>query len=109
VHELAVMEDIVATVEERVAPARVARLSLQIGQLAGVVPDALRFCFDACAQGTSLEGAALEIDEVPGRGCCRQCGSELWLPSFLELCSCGSADLEVIAGAELRVKSVEVQ
>jgi hydrogenase nickel incorporation protein HypA/HybF len=108
-HELAVMESIVATVEERVRPARVCRVHLRIGELSGVVPDALRFCFDACAQGTALEGAALEIDEVRGRGRCRLCGDEVALGSFLELCPCGSAELEVIAGNELRVTSVEVQ
>jgi hydrogenase nickel incorporation protein HypA/HybF len=108
-HELAVMESIVTTVEERVGAARVCRLHLQIGALAGVVPDALRFCFEACAQGTALEGAELEIDEVDGRGRCRICGGETALASFLELCPCGSAELEVIAGNELRVTSVEVQ
>jgi hydrogenase nickel incorporation protein HypA/HybF len=109
VHELAVMEALVATVDERVAPARVARVRLQLGELAGVIPEALRFCFEPCVQGTSLEGATLEIDEVRGRGCCRRCGTELALPSLLELCPCGSADLEVIAGGDLRIQSVELR
>src|SRR3954452_9615127 len=101
-HELALMESIVCCVEENVRPARVSRIRLQIGQLAGVMPDAMRFCFDVFSHGTLLEGAALEIDDIGGRARCRACGAELALISFLDLCGCGSADLDVLAGQELR-------
>lgn len=102
------METIVSAVEERVRPARVSCVRLQVGQLAGVMPEALRFCFDVCARGTLLDGATLEIDDVGGRARCRACGDQLALTSFLDLCGCGSADLEVLAGKELRIKEVEV-
>jgi hydrogenase nickel incorporation protein HypA/HybF len=108
-HELALMESIVAAVEERIRPARAARVRLQIGRLAGVMPDALRFCFDVCTRGTGLEGAALEIDEIGGRATCRACGGEIAMESFLDACPCGSFDVDLIAGQELRVKEVEVQ
>jgi hydrogenase nickel incorporation protein HypA/HybF len=107
-HELALMESVVAAVEDEVRPARVACVRLQIGRLAGALPEALRFCFDVCARGTSLEGAALEILEVEGRARCRTCGGERTVQSFLDLCPCGSADLEVFAGRELRIHEVEV-
>lgn len=107
-HELAMMESIVDAVEEQVGPARVSCVRLQIGSLTGVVPDALRFCFDVCARGTTLEGARLEIDEIPGRGRCRACGSEMALVTFVDLCPCGSAELEITAGRELRVRELEV-
>jgi hydrogenase nickel incorporation protein HypA/HybF len=107
-HELAVAESIVAAVEEKVLPRRVACVRLQIGELSGVVTEALRFCFDLCTEGTALEGAALEIDEVHGRARCRCCGNELSIDSLLDLCPCGTADLELLAGQELRIKEVEV-
>jgi hydrogenase nickel incorporation protein HypA/HybF len=107
-HELALVESIVAAVEDKIRPARATCVRLQIGDLAGVVPEALRFCFDICARGTCLEGASLEIDAVGGRGRCRRCGAELVMKSFLELCPCGSAELDVLAGQELRIKEVEV-
>ena len=43
---------------ERAAGARVLRVRVEVGQLVAVLPDALRFCFDVCAQGTVVEGAA---------------------------------------------------
>jgi hydrogenase nickel incorporation protein HypA/HybF len=107
-HELALMGHIVEAIEERTRPARVVRVSLQIGRLSGAVPDALRFCFDACTRDTALEGAELVIREIPGRALCRDCGEELLLDSFLDLCTCGSASLDVVAGQELRIQSVEV-
>ena len=107
-HELALMESIVATIEAKVYPARVERVRLQVGQLAGVLPTALRFCFDVCARETALEDAVLEIQEIEGKGRCRTCGRDVPMDSFLALCPCGSADLDVVAGQELRIKNVEV-
>ena len=62
-HELSIAQSIVEMVCERAGEARVHRLTLVIGKLSAVMPDALRFCFDVCAEGTVLEGAALEIIE----------------------------------------------
>jgi hydrogenase nickel incorporation protein HypA/HybF len=107
-HELILMANVVATIEERTRPARVLRVRLEVGRLSGTLPDALRFCFDACARDTTLEGAELTIDEISGLARCRDCGGELPLDSFLDLCACGSAALDVVAGQELRIKSVEV-
>jgi hydrogenase nickel incorporation protein HypA/HybF len=108
-HELAITQDMVAAVAETVGPARVARVRLQIGTLAGVVPEALRFCFDACSRGTTLEGATLEIDEIAARGRCRGCGAEMAMTSFVDVCACGGVEVEMLAGQELRIKDVEVE
>jgi hydrogenase nickel incorporation protein HypA/HybF len=107
-HELALVEDMVAAVTERVGPARVVRLQLTIGVLSGVVPESLRFCFEVCARGGALAAARLEIIEVMGRGRCRACGADVELPTPIALCACGSADLQVRQGHELRISEVEV-
>jgi hydrogenase nickel incorporation protein HypA/HybF len=108
-HELALMTSIVAAVEEKTRPAQVACVRLQVGKLAGAIPEALLFCFEACTRGTTLEGAKLEIQELEGRARCGSCGTDVVLSTFLDLCPCGSADLEVWAGRELRIQEVEVQ
>jgi len=108
VHELAVTESVVSGVCEHVNGAKVTRVVLQIGKLSGVVPDAVRFCFDVCAAGTALEGSTLEIIELPGRARCRDCGTEVELEDAIVLCACGSANLKVLSGNELRIKEVEV-
>jgi hydrogenase nickel incorporation protein HypA/HybF len=108
VHELSIAQSIVEIVRERAGEAHVKRLTLVIGQLAGVVPDAIRFCFDVCAEGTVLEGAVLEIIEPAGRGRCPDCGQEQQMNSFFEMCVCGAAGFECIAGDELRIKEMEI-
>jgi hydrogenase nickel incorporation protein HypA/HybF len=107
-HELALMNEVVAAVSERCAESRVSRVRLEVGRLSGALPDALRFCFDVCAQGTLLEGARLDIDEVPARARCRACGASMEWNDPLASCACGSLALDVIGGQELRIRSVEV-
>lgn len=65
-HELAISRNIVAIVSEAAGARRVRRVTLEIGQVSGVMPEAIRFSFDVVAQGTVLEGATLEIRETPG-------------------------------------------
>jgi hydrogenase nickel incorporation protein HypA/HybF len=66
VHELALMDDLVATIADEIGDARVVAVRLEVGRDAGAVPRALEFCFDVCTRGTLLEGASLEIHEVEG-------------------------------------------
>jgi hydrogenase nickel incorporation protein HypA/HybF len=108
VHELALMEKVVAAVVERIGGERVATVRLEIGRLVAVVPEALTRCFDLCARGTSLEGAALEIARIEGRARCRSCGCERIIDSYADRCDCGASDLAVLAGEELLIKKVEV-
>lgn len=108
-HELALMQSLVATVEDGVGEDRVTRVRLEIGTLQAVVPDALRFCFDVCVKGTRLEGAVLEIVPIAARGRCDRCGRERAIEvDALPACACGSVELTVLAGRELRISEVEV-
>jgi hydrogenase nickel incorporation protein HypA/HybF len=105
-HELAITQGVVEAVTERTGDAPVTSVRLRVGRLAGVVPDAMRFCFDLVTAGTPLDGATLEFEQPEGRGRCRTCGAEFVLADLILLCDCGSADVEVLAGRELAVASV---
>ena len=107
-HELALTQDLVELIAERCAGRRVTRVIVEVGKLAAVVPDAFHFCFELCVNGTVAEGAELEILETAGRGRCRACGKTVALQSFVDVCGCGSSDVELLAGAELKLKAVEV-
>lgn len=65
-HELALMEDLVETVQGELDGARVHVVRLLVGRDACASPHALRFCFELCTMNTALEGAALEILEGSG-------------------------------------------
>ena len=107
-HELSVIQGVVDQVTERLGQTRVTEVHLTIGKLSGVVPDALRFCFELAAVGTTLDGAALEIDEPEGRASCRSCQRDFTLTQPILLCPCGSADVQVTGGREMLIRSVKV-
>lgn len=107
-HELSISEGIVESVCEAVPEGQVLAVTVEIGQLSGVVADAVRFCFDACTRGTRLEGARLDVIEVPGRGRCGSCERELDMAELVTQCPCGNPFLEILRGRELRIRTVEV-
>ncbi|MBI1180650.1 MAG: hydrogenase maturation nickel metallochaperone HypA [Alphaproteobacteria bacterium] len=107
-HELGLTREIVAMVAGHAGGRRVRRVVLEVGTLAGVMTDAVAFCFDAVAEGTALEGAVLEIRRVEARGRCRRCGAEFVRETLHSPCACGSFDVEGLTGAELRVLSYEI-
>jgi hydrogenase nickel incorporation protein HypA/HybF len=109
VHELALMESVVEEVLARTGNRRVALVRLEIGELAGVMADAMRFSFDVCTAGTRLEGAVLDIVSIAGRARCNQCGNEQPMPAYGLPCTCGSFDRALLSGDELRVKEAEVE
>ncbi|MGA8260903.1 MAG: hydrogenase maturation nickel metallochaperone HypA [Arenicellales bacterium] len=107
-HELGITRNIVSIVSEHAAGKPVTRVTVEIGKLSAVMPDAVRFCFDVCTEGTCLEGAELEILEIDGRGECLQCGASVALATLYATCRCGSTRIRCVAGEELSVKQMEV-
>ncbi|HEX8868647.1 MAG TPA: hydrogenase maturation nickel metallochaperone HypA [Lentzea sp.] len=108
-HEVSITQEVVAAITERLGDRRITVVRLEIGKLSGVVADAVRFCFDLVAEGTTAEGAELVIEEPPGRALCRDCAAAYEVDSLIVLCpACGGANAEVVSGNELRIKSVEV-
>ena len=107
-HELEVTQAVVAAVVDRTGHARVRTVRLRIGRDAGVVPDAVRFCFDSAAEGTPVAGARLVIDETRGVAECQACGADFDVDDLLLGCDCGSLDVQVAGSHELVVTGVEV-
>ena len=88
---------------------RVEKVTLKIGTLRQVIPEALLFCFETAAAGTPREGAMLDIQEVPIRQKCRHCGLEWGGEIPLGRCTaCGSTEVDTISGVELDIESLEV-
>lgn len=109
-HELAIAGSVVRIAERHADGRRVTKVYLKAGHLRQVVPSALAFSFELVAQETSVEGAELVLEEVPATGKCRACGSESRLESFpLQCKACGGFDLEIVAGEELYVESLEIE
>jgi hydrogenase nickel incorporation protein HypA/HybF len=110
-HELSLSGAIVNTVEKHAAGRPVRVVSMRIGALRQVVPDTLEFYFGFVSNGTVCEGARLEQELIPARLRCQACEREweIELPVFM--CpACGPAGrVEVAAGDEFEVESIEVE
>ncbi|MFE3289242.1 hydrogenase maturation nickel metallochaperone HypA [Rhodococcus sp. NPDC059234] len=107
-HEMSITASVVDAVCERAAGRRVHSVTIQAGTLCAVVPESMQFCFELATEGTVMEGARLVIEQPPGRAHCRSCGADFALTDLILLCPCGSADVEVLSGQELRILSMEV-
>ena len=109
-HELAIADSIVQIAGRHANGRRVTKVHLKVGHLRQVVPSALAFSFELVGQGTPVEGAELEMEEVPATGSCRDCGAESRLKEFPLHCgACGGFDLQVLEGEELFVQSLELE
>lgn len=111
-HEMAIAESMLEIVEATArgnAAARVSAIWLELGALSHVEPHALTFCFDAVARGSLAEGATLEIITLPGEAWCMPCGEPVGLERRGDPCPrCGSYQLEVVGGDEMRVKEIAI-
>ncbi|QHO78012.1 hydrogenase maturation nickel metallochaperone HypA [Bradyrhizobium sp. CCBAU 051011] len=111
-HEMALCEGIVEIVEEearRRSFSSVKTVCLEIGALSHVAPEAMKFCFAAVAARTIANGAVIEVVELPGVAWCMACSRSVEIAQRYEPCPCcGSYQLQVTAGEEMRVKELEV-
>lgn len=112
-HELSLMEDMRDLIEARGREdgfARVHTVVLQVGKLAGVEVEALRFAFSVVTKGTIAEGARLEVEEPPGMGWCEACHEEVEVEARFEPCPlCRSGPVRLTHGTQLCVQSLEVE
>ena len=109
-HELSIAESVVRIASRQAAGRQVTKVWMKVGHLRQVVPSALSFSFELVAEGTPVEGAQLEMEEVPVVGECRECGEQSQLESFPLQCTvCGTSDLEILRGEELLVESLELE
>lgn len=110
-HEMSLAESALQIIQDHAARqgfSRVTTVWLEIGQLACVEVEALRFCFDAVTRGSLAEGARLEIVTTLGQGHCLNCGWRGQLEARHALCPDCDFPVEATGGMEMRVKELEV-
>ena len=112
-HEMSLAESILQIVENAAAAQgfqRVKEVRLEIGALAGVEMEALRFCLDVVFRGSVAEGADLEFEQGPGQGFCLDCARSVPIQALYEACPvCGGYQVQATGGTEMRVKDLLVE
>lgn len=110
-HEMSIATSILEIAEQSMdGHDQLLSISVDIGELAGIEYEALEFCFEAVKKSSRYPDLTLEIERVPGRGKCKQCGAESPMQEMFVICpKCGQYGLEPISGRELKVTSIEVE
>lgn len=112
-HELSVtqnMLDIVLEQAEKAGAREVEKISLIIGEMTGVVKECVQFYFNFLSRGTLAEGATLSFTMVATKARCQACDRTFELGEFEWACPyCGGERMEIVAGKELFVESIEVE
>ncbi|MFI1169078.1 hydrogenase maturation nickel metallochaperone HypA [Streptomyces sp. NPDC020801] len=87
----------------------VSAVTVRVGELAGVVPDALEFAFEVARQGTALDGARLVVEQVTARAYCAPCADEfpVGMPPFFWCPRCDRPSQELRSGRELDITGIE--
>jgi hydrogenase nickel incorporation protein HypA/HybF len=110
VHELSICASIADIVTRRAAGRPVGVINVRVGQLRQIVPDTLVYCWGLLCEETSLAGSRIIVETVPARIRCRSCERTADvgdLPVFA-CAGCGGIDVEIVAGEEFLITSLEV-
>ena len=111
-HEMSIAQnivDIAVSAAQRGGAEKITAVNVVAGEMRAIVPTQLTFCFGIAAEGTIASGAQLNLEIVPVRGECRECGEDFDIHDFEYICpKCESSDVEIIGGTELRIKDIEV-
>lgn len=109
-HEMSLVQsilDIVFEEAKRHQLGKITAVNLVVGRLTAVVPDQMKFAFELLTEDTPAAGASLNMEFVPARAACSQCGHEYEVHDSDFLCpQCRGAGL-VMSGRELQIASIE--
>ena len=111
-HEQSIVESLLALALENAEKAqarKIVKINLVVGAYTGVVEDAVDFYFGFLSKNTIAAGASIVYSHVPAKLRCRLCGN-IFTPEKLDYhCpDCKGQQVDIIAGRELYIDSMEV-
>ncbi|GGJ27492.1 hydrogenase maturation nickel metallochaperone HypA/HybF [Deinococcus roseus] len=106
---LALLEQVSGVLQEHPGQ-RVKSVTVRIGVLSSVVPEALQFAYPEATQGTLLEGSLLHVEQVQAVG---QCPSHqqvtLNLAKGIRCPICDAPIVQLFSGEELELDQLELE
>ncbi len=112
-HEMGIAAQIIeivkSSIPDNITDPCVECVNVRAGKLSAIVTDSLHFCFEIASKETLLEGAILNIEEVPVRASCKSCQHEWIINDAVFICpDCGAKVMDILSGRELDVVSIEL-
>ena len=109
-HELGLCNEMVHTLEDLMKKENlksIKEITVEIGEITGVLPRYMKECWGPASEGTLLEGAALKIDFIPAKARCKNCGEEYLTSNNPKCPNCGSEDKELENGFEFEIAEIK--
>jgi hydrogenase nickel incorporation protein HypA/HybF len=112
-HEQSIVESLLTLAlenAEKAKASKIIRIYLVVGELSGVVKEAVDFYFSFLSRDTIAAQASLFFTHTPARLRCRNCNT-VFLPEKMDFhCpACKEQQVEIISGRELYIDSMEVE
>ncbi len=111
-HEMSICEGILQVIEDQAVAQdfkEVKRVRLEVGPMAGVELEALQFSYDVVTRGTIADHSKLEVINLPIDAWCMPCAQKVVVKERFDACpDCGSHQVQINGGDELRIKDMEV-
>ncbi len=111
-HEVGLMQSAIALAVEQTETqglSTIHKISLNVGELSGVVPEALEFAFEFVSVGTPAEGAQLTLKTVSTLCYCCHCRREFHPMSWIYKCPyCHRLSSDIREGKDLELVSLEI-
>ncbi len=112
-HEFSLAAEVVKLAREQAGKnnARsVSAITIEVGSISGVEPEAFRSALSLLTEGTILENARLNIITINATGICIACKHDFEMEQRIEFCPiCGSFPSEIRGGKEFRVVSLVIE
>ena len=111
-HELSIAQNIIEIVNDNLNDHQkniVKSVRVKVGKLTNILPDSLVFSFEALVKDTDLDGAVLEIEHLPIKIKCAECGAVSTSDDFQFSCEkCGGNQIKILSGNEFLVSEIEL-
>jgi hydrogenase nickel incorporation protein HypA/HybF len=109
VHELSICRSIVDIVTRHAEGRTVEIVHVRVSKLRQIVPDTLTYCWSLVNERTPLAGSRLAVESIPAAIRCTTCDHTDVLTEAAFVCaSCGGRSVEVVAGEEFLITSLEL-
>jgi hydrogenase nickel incorporation protein HypA/HybF len=111
-HEVSIMNNAMKIILDKANEnnaKKINSITVNIGELSGVMPEALTFAFEMCSKESIAEGALFHIQRIKATAACTACNCIFEIDHYNKLCpKCNKYSSNILTGYELNIDSMEV-
>ena len=106
-HELSLVENLITQIRQHAEGRPVKNITVTVGVMTCVDPDAMAFCFAACRTDAGLSDTELIIERQLAAGYCQDCGATFTVEQLIQPWECGSLRVAIDGGIDILLKELE--